>query len=236
MSVLLVTIMLAVSGAVPPAKAQTVSEPAVGQLEVQINPALTQGKVQWAAICTATAVTLSLVVSASHCINDDTTYDDIPIVVDYRVGFYGATTSDVTYIHATVVFAGFRDNAPGDPLSQIDISALRLDSPAPATFGTVLGTAQPGDTVYSVGFSLGIRQWAGRGTVVGYYYLDGYGDILIVQSQPNQGWAPGASGSVVYNDKRQIVGILTLGYDPLSLTGIVPSAFLRLLFTRLGVL
>jgi V8-like Glu-specific endopeptidase len=171
-----------------------------------------------------------------------------PFATGYRIGFYSGNLNHVIYRNLDVVFSGFRytndDNypqkslrkytSPDDALYQVDVATLAFrygEKPYNQVFDFALGNVpEYGDTVESVGFSIGLRQWAGVMDVRGLNFLDNYGWIIALEYD-FQVFTSGASGSIVWSPDRKVVGILTLGGPPGMLhnfTGLVPPGVIRM--------
>lgn len=195
----LVSLCLAIMALPGPVGAAAVFAP-VGQ----IGPA-------GSGVCTAEAIRPDLVLTASHCVGSPGAQT---VVV-----FYGQTTQDVKTFHGIVVFDGVNPQYT----HWVDMALVKLtDGTWPAVLDFSEAAPTPGETLHSVSFSLGIRQWTTDVTYVDEYFVEGFGwaDLAI------GALAPGASGSVLLKDGK-IVSMVNIGYDPLHLFGGVPGWELR---------
>jgi hypothetical protein len=150
--------------------------------------------------CSATLIDVDLVITAAHCVPDDAACASMRIVLGYELDGDGS----VRAIPRSDVHACRRRIEAPDGL---DVVMLELDRPVAATYrpAPIAATpVAPGDPLRIIGFPLGIPMKIADGCEVISTTSDG-------RFRSDCDAFPGNSGSGVFNEANELVGIHSSG-------------------------
>lgn len=143
--------------------------------------------------------------TASHCVGAPGS--------DTEVTFYRGVAK--IRLDAVVVW----DSVWSEDDAGLDLAFIATERPWPAILPLARYLPRPGERVDLLSFALGIRRWAGWGTLEGLFDHDELGWVLVYRNNYGAG---GASGSpVLYKD--QAIGMHTHGYTPLLMSIAMPA-------------